>query len=190
MFLRILGAVLLWWDCAFPCPGGPRPRNGPTARPNGASSAKAWPLPRCRSIQIEEVVETLAVVKIDPACQCLPGLPPRRPKASPPGRRKSRPRWSSMPAISARRASRWASSSVDGKPLGPPTTCRCRACSWRNPRACPRTCPGPPSWTSRPPAWTLRNSPGHQGVQSFPLLLDYKGRIRVKEHRQELLSAP
>jgi len=180
MVLRILGAVLLWGLC-FAVPGWA----GEAAK--WSHSPPQWRLLSqgltFTEVQVyydQDLVETLAVVKIDPALNNFRVFH---------GKRQSLTGWQEeIKAPVVFNASYFDAKGepvglvlMDSQPLGPLNNRRMRGMFVAEPRGISPDLPRATILDLKGIHIDPKKFPWKQGVQSFPLLLDYKGRIRVKE---------
>jgi uncharacterized protein YigE (DUF2233 family) len=179
VFLRIFGAVLLWGLC-FAVPGWA----------DGlpwSHSPSQWRLLNqglaFTEVQVyyhQNLVETLAVVKIDPALNTFRVFHHKR---------QSLTTWQEeINAPVVFNASYFDAQGqpvglilVDGQPLGPLHNRRMRGMFVAEPRGISPDLPRATILDLKGVTIDPKKFPWKQGVQSFPLLLDYKGQVRVKE---------
>ncbi|MGQ9687897.1 MAG: phosphodiester glycosidase family protein [Desulfobaccales bacterium] len=178
MFLRILGAVLLGGLCFF-LPWRVAAQEWSHSPPQWRILGQGLTLTEVQVYLNREPVETLAVLKIDPAFNAFRVFHHNS---------QSLISWQEeTKATVVFNAGYYDAKGrpvglilVDGKPKGPLDNRQMKGMFVAEPQG---MSPDLPRATildlmaSRP---DLRKFPWCQGVQSFPLLLDYKGRIRVK----------
>ena len=179
MFPRILGAVLLWGLCvAVPWRawGGDWSHSDPQWRTLNQGLTFS-------EVQVylgQDLVESLAVVKIDPAFNTF------RVFHHKPQGLVSWQKEINAPVVF--NASYFNSRGqpvglilVDGMPLGPLNNRRMRGMFVAEPRGVSPDLPRATILDLKGTSIDPKKFPWKEGVQSFPLLLDYKGHIRVRE---------
>ncbi|MBM4284367.1 MAG: phosphodiester glycosidase family protein [Deltaproteobacteria bacterium] len=176
MILRILAVMMCWWIClgALPAAGEGWRHTPPAWRELGRGLSFA----EVKVLLDEREVERLAVVKIDPAANAFRVFH---------GKPQSLIDWqqeSQAPVVF--NAGYYAPGGkpvglilMDGKTLGPLRNPRMRGMFVAEPKGMSPDLPRATILDLVNSPLTPQKLPWTQGVQSFPLLLDYKGRIRV-----------
>lgn len=179
VFLRILSAVLLWGLC-FAVPGWADGGQWSHTPPQWRQLNQGLSFTEVQVYYDQELVETLAVVKIDPALNTFRVFH---------GKRQSLTDWQEeVKAPVVFNASYFDAQGrpvglifVDGQPLGPNHNSRIRGMFVAEPGGISPDLPRATILDLKGTHIDPEKFPWKQGVQSFPLLLDYKGRLRVKE---------
>jgi len=183
VLLRILGAVLLWGLCLC-APWRAEAQGWAQSPPQWRTLSRGLTFTETQVYHDQELVETLAVVKIDPAFNAFRVFhhAPRSLKA-----------WQEeLQAPVVFNASYHSPEGkpvgliiTDGKLVGPVTNPQMRGMFVAEPQG---MSPDLPRATILDLVGTRINPlslPWRQGIQSFPLLLDYKGRLRVRESHKK-----
>ncbi|MFZ2088332.1 MAG: phosphodiester glycosidase family protein [Desulfobaccales bacterium] len=179
MFLRILGAVLVLGLC-FSMPWRAQAQEWSHSPPQWRVLSKGLAFTKVQVYSDQEVVETLAVIKIDPACNAFRVFH-QKPQSLTAWQEEIKapvvfnagyfsPNYKPVGLIFS-----------DGKPLGPPTNSRMKGMFVAEPQGMSPDLPRATILDLQATRLEFKKFPWQQGVQSFPLLLDYKGQIRVKE---------
>jgi uncharacterized protein YigE (DUF2233 family) len=179
VFLRILSAVLLWGLC-FAAPGWGGDTQWSHSPPEWRQLSQGLTFAEVQVFYGQQLVDTLAVVKIDPALNNFRVFH---------GKRRSLTDWqeeTKAPVIF--NASYFNAKGqpvglilVDGQAIGPLHNSRMRGMFVAEPRGISPDLPRATILDLKGTHIDPQKFPWRQGVQSFPLLLDYKGHIRVKE---------
>jgi uncharacterized protein YigE (DUF2233 family) len=179
VFLRILGTVLLWGLC-FAMPWRAWGGEWSHTPPQWRILSQGLTFTEVQVFHGQELVDTLAVVKIDPALNTFRIFH---------GNPQSLTVWQEeIQAPVVFNASYFNSKGqpvglilMDGEPLGPLHNRRMRGMFVAEPRGISPDLPRATILDLKGTIVDPKKFPWKQGVQSFPLLLDYKGRIRVRE---------
>lgn len=179
MFLRILGAVLLWGLC-FAMPGWADGAHWSHSSPQWRTLSRGLTFTEVEVYYDQKPVESLAVVKIDPALNTFQVFH---------GQRQTLTDWQEqIQAPVVFNASYFDTKGQpvglvlrDGQPLGPLNNRRMRGMFVAEPRGISPDLPRATILDLKGLTVEPKKFPWKQGVQSFPLLLDYKGHIRVRE---------
>ncbi len=179
MFLRILGAVLLWGLC-FAVPGWAEAGGWSHSPPQWRTLSRGLTFTEVQVYYDQDLVETLAVVKIDPALNTFRVFH---------GKRQSLTDWQEeIQAPVVFNASYFDAKGqpvglvlIDSQPLGPLNNSRMRGMFVAEPRGISPDLPRATILDLKGTNIDPKKFPWKHGVQSFPLLLDYKGHIRVRE---------
>ena len=183
MFLRNLGAVILGVLCLtipWRAWGGEWSHSPPQWR----ILNQGLTFTEVQVYYDQDFVDTLAVVKIDPAFNTFRVFHHKR---------QSLTSWQEeIKAPVVFNASYFNDQGepvglvlIDGKPLGPLNNRRMRGMFVAEPRGISPDLPRATILDLKGIQIDPKKFPWKQGVQSFPLLLDYKGRIRVRESGQK-----
>uniref|UniRef100_A0A7C3ZCD3 Phosphodiester glycosidase family protein n=1 Tax=Desulfobacca acetoxidans TaxID=60893 RepID=A0A7C3ZCD3_9BACT len=179
MFLRILGAVLLWVLC-LSMPWRVEAQQWSHTPPQWRVLSHGLAFTEVQVFYGSNQVDTLAIVKIDPAFNDF-----RVFHHAP----QSLAAWQEeIKAPVVFNASYYNPDSqpvglviIDGKPLGPLYNSKMQGMFVAEPLGMSPDLPRATILDLKNTKIDLKKFPWKQGVQSFPLLLDYKGQIRVKE---------
>ena len=179
MFLRILGAVLLSGLC-LSMPWRAEAQQWSHSPPQWRTLSQGLAFTEVQVFYDQEPVDTLAVVKIDPAFNDF-RIFHHKPQ--------NLINWQEeIKAPVVFNASYFSPNSqpvglviMDGKPLGPPYNSQMQGMFVAEPQGVSPDLPRATILDLKATRIDLKKFPWKQGVQSFPLLLDYKGNIRVKE---------
>lgn len=180
MFLRILGAALVLLLCLV-IPWRAETQEWSHSPPQWRTLSRGLTFTEVQVFSDQELVDTLAVVKIDPAFNAF-----RVFHRTPAQNITSWQEEIKAPVVF--NGSYFSSSGkpvglilVDGKPLGPLRNPEMRGMFVAEPQGMSPDLPRATILDLQATRLNPKNLPWKQGVQSFPLLLDYKGRIRVRE---------
>ena len=179
MFLRILSAVLFWGLC-FAVPGWANGGNWSHSSPQWRTLSQGLTFTEVQVYYDQNPVETLAVVKIDPALNTFQVFH---------GKSQGLTDWQEqIQAPVVFNASYFDTKDqpvglvlMNGQPLGPLNNRRMRGMFVAEPRGISPDLPRATILDLKDTTVDPKKFPWKQGVQSFPLLLDYKGHIRVRE---------
>lgn len=179
MFLRIFGAVLLWGLC-LSMPWRAEAQQWSHSQPQWRSLSQGLAFTEVQVFHEQELVDTLAVVKIDPASNAFRVFH-RKPQ--------SLTSWQEeIKAPVVFNASYFSPKSkpvglivMDGKPLGPLGNSQMQGMFVAEPQGMSPDLPRATILDLKATRLDFKKFPWNQGVQSFPLLLDFKGQIRVRE---------
>jgi uncharacterized protein YigE (DUF2233 family) len=179
VYLRILGAVLLWGLC-FAVPGWAGTGGWSHSTPEWRIISRGLTFTEVQVYYDQDLVETLAVVKIDPALNTFRVFH---------GKRQSLTDWQEeIQAPVVFNASYFDAKGrpvglvlMDGRSLGPLNNSRMRGMFVAEPRGISPDLPRATILDLKGTNIDPKKFPWKYGVQSFPLLLDYKGHIRVRE---------
>jgi uncharacterized protein YigE (DUF2233 family) len=179
VFLRILSAVLLWGLC-FAMPGGAWGGEWSHTPPQWRILSQGLTFTEVQVYRDQELVDTLAVVKIDPAFNTFRIFHDKP---------QSLTTWQEeIQAPVVFNANYFNSKGqpvglilMDGQTLGPLKNSRMRGMFVAEPRGISPDLPRATILDLKGTIVNPKKFPWKQGVQSYPLLLDYKGRVRVRE---------
>jgi uncharacterized protein YigE (DUF2233 family) len=179
VFLRILGAVLLSGLC-LSMPWRAEAQQWSHSPPEWRTLSQGLAFTEVQVFYNQEPVDTLAVVKIDPAVNSFRVFHHKP---------QSIVSWQEeIQAPVVFNASYFSPKSqpvglviMDGKHLGPPCNSQMQGMFVAEPQGVSPDLPRATILDLKATRIDLKKFPWKQGVQSFPLLLDYKGNIRVKE---------
>ena len=179
MFLRILGAVLLWGLC-LSMPGWAQAQEWSQSLPQWRTLSQGLAFTEVQVFFDQELVDTLAVVKIDPAFNTFRVFHHKPQSLS---------QWQEeIKAPVVFNASYFNPDGqpvglivMDGKPLGPQGNSQMQGMFVAEPQGMSPDLPRATILDLKATRFDFKKFPWKQGVQSFPLLLDYKGSIRVRE---------
>jgi uncharacterized protein YigE (DUF2233 family) len=179
VFLRILGAALLWGLClSIPWRAGAQ--EWAHTSPQWRILSQGLTFTEVQVFYDQDLVDTLAVVKIDPAFNAFRVFHHKP---------ESLTNWQEeIKAPVVFNASYFNPKGklvglilMDGKPLGPFKNNQMRGMFVAEPRGLSPDLPRATILDLKATRIDPKKFPWKQGVQSFPLLLDYKGHIRVRE---------
>ncbi len=179
MFLRILGAVLLGGLCLF-MPWRAGAQEWSHSPPQWRTLSQGLTFTEVQVFADQQLVDTLAVVRIDPAFNAFRVFHHKP---------QSLTNWQEeIKAPVVFNASFFTPKGqpvgliiVDGKPLGPPGNPEMRGMFVAEPQGMSPDLPRATLLDLKTTRIDFKKFPWKQGVQSFPLLFDYKGKIRVRE---------
>jgi uncharacterized protein YigE (DUF2233 family) len=179
VFLRILGAVLLWGLC-LSIPWRALAQEWSHSPPQWRVLSQGLAFTEVEVYSDRELVDTLAVVKIDPAHNSF-RIFHHKPQ--------SLTNWQEeIKAPVVFNASYFSPSGqpvglviMDGKLLGPLGNRQMQGMFVAEPQGVSPDLPRATILDLKATRLDFKKFPWQQGVQSFPLLLDYKGCIRVRE---------
>lgn len=179
MFLRILGAVLLWGLC-LSMPWVVAAQEWSHSAPQWRTISQGLTFTEVQVYYDQELVDTLAVVKIDPAFNAFRVFHHKP---------QSLTSWQQeIQAPVVFNASYFNPKGqpvglilMNGKPLGPLRNRKMRGMFVAEPQGMSPDLPRATILDLKGVRIDPKKFPWKQGVQSFPLLLDYKGRLRVRE---------
>jgi len=179
VFLRILGAVLLWGLCLF-MPWRAQAQEWSQSPPQWRILSQGLAFTEVKVYLDQELVDTLAVVKIDPAFNNFRVFHHKA---------QSLTSWQEeikAPVLFNASYFNPAGQPVglvvaDGKLLGPPGNSQMQGMFVAEPTGMSPDLPRATILDLKATRLDFKKFPWKQGVQSFPLLLDYKGCIRVRE---------
>ena len=179
MFLRILGAVLLWGLC-LSMPWRAQAQEWSHSPPQWRILSQGLAFTEVQVFSDQELVDTLAVVKIDPAFNTF-RIFHHKPQ--------SLANWQEeikAPVVFNASYFNPAGQPVglivmDGKPVGPVGNSKMQGMFVAEPQGMSPDLPRATILDLKATRLDFKKFPWKQGVQSFPLLLDYKGVIRVRE---------
>jgi uncharacterized protein YigE (DUF2233 family) len=178
VFLRILGAVLLGGLCLF-IPWRAGAQEWSHSPPQWRTLSQGLTFTEVEVFSDQKPVDTLAVVKIDPAVNAFRVFH-HKPQSLTSWQEEIKapvvfnasyfnPKGQPVGLILA-----------DGKPLGPAENRQMRGMFVAEPQGMSPDLPRATILDLKATRIDLKKFPWKQGVQSFPLLFDYKGQIRVK----------
>jgi uncharacterized protein YigE (DUF2233 family) len=179
VFLRILGAILLWGLC-LSMPWRAQAQEWSHSPPQWRTLSQGLAFTEVQVYLDQELVDTLAVVKIDPAFNNFRVFHHKA---------QSLASWQEeikAPVVFNASYFNPAGQPVglivtDGKLLGPPSNSQMQGMFVAEPQGMSPDLPRATILDLKATRIDFKKFPWKQGVQSFPLLLDYKGCIRVKE---------
>lgn len=178
MFLRILGAILVGGLClSIPCRAGAQEWSH--SPPQWRTLSQGLNFTEVQVFWDQKPVDTLAVVKIDPAASAFRVFHHKP---------QSLISWQEeIKAPVVFNASYYTPKGqpvglilADGTPVGPPENRRMKGMFVAEPQGISPDLPRATILDLKATRIDLKKFPWRQGVQSFPLLFDYKGQIRVK----------
>ncbi len=179
MFLRILGAVLIAGLC-LSMPWRAQAQEWSHSPPQWRELGKGLAFTKVQVYSGQEVVETLAVVKIDPAVNAFRVFH-QKPQTITAWQEEIK-----APVVF--NAGYFTPSCqpvglifTDGKPLGSTNNPQMKGMFVAEPQGMSPDLPRATILDLQAARIDFKKFPWQQGVQSFPLLLDYKGQIRVRE---------
>jgi len=179
VFLRILGAVLLWGLC-LSMPWQAQAQEWSHSPPQWRTLSQGLAFTEVQVYLDRELVDTLAVVKIDPAFNDFRVFH-HKPQSLISWQEEIK-----APVVFNASYFNPAGQPVgliimDGKPLGPPSNRQMQGMFVAEPQGMSPDLPRATILDLKATRLDFKKFPWKQGVQSFPLLLDSKGNIRVKE---------
>lgn len=180
---RILGTVALLLLC-LSIPGRPWSQEWSHSPPEWRTLSPGLLFAEVQVFHNQESVDNLAVVKIDPALNAFRVFY-RKPQTLKAWQEETQ-------ALVVFNASYFTAEGqpvalilVDGTPMGPRKNPRMRGMFVAEPRGMSPDLPRATILDLQATPVKPHNLPWSQGVQSFPLLLDSKGRIRVRESQKK-----
>jgi len=179
VFLRKLGAVLLVGLC-FSMPWRAQTQEWSQSPPQWRTLGQGLAFTEVQVYYDKELVDTLAVVKIDPASNAFRVFH-HKPQSLTCWQEEIK-----APVVFNASYFNPAGQPVgliiaDGKALGPPGNSQMQGMFVAEPQGMSPDLPRATILDLKATRLDFKKFPWKQGVQSFPLLLDYKGSIRVKE---------
>jgi len=177
----VLGLVLMGWVC-LGAPGGAMAGELEHTPPKWETLGRGLSFSQVEMVRDEEVVGTLAVVKIDPASNAFRVFH-HAPQNLAAWQRETRAPVVFNASYYDREGKPVGLILADGKAIGPPRNSQMRGMFVAEPKGLSPDLPRATILDLTLTPVMPQKLPWLQGVQSFPLLLDAKGRIRV--HRSE-----
>lgn len=179
MFLRILGAVLLGGLC-YAVPGPAWGGEWSHSPPQWRILSQGLTFTEVQVYYGQDLVDTLTVVKIDPAFHAFRVFHHKFQSLTTWQEEIKAPVVFNASYFNAR-GQPVGLILMDGKPLGPLNNPQMRGMFVAEPRGVSPDLPRATILDLKGTSIDPKKFPWKQGVQSFPLLLDYKGYIRVRE---------